>query len=95
MPQKGKKGARDVVLSGCLKSGSCLCGPLRISAISALSGSFNAETAEIRGGPQRRSSKSDSTGFVRLRGYELSFGIMSGIERWLGLPDKEFKNELE
>jgi len=30
-----------------------LCGPLRISAISALKGSFNAENTEIRRGPQR------------------------------------------
>ena len=30
-----------------------LCGPLRISATSALKGSFNAENAEIRRGPQR------------------------------------------
>ena len=32
---------------------SVLCGPLRISAFSALRGAFNAESAEIRRGPQR------------------------------------------
>jgi len=31
-----------------------LCGPLRISAFSAINGRFNAEVAEIRRGPQRR-----------------------------------------
>ena len=33
-----------------------LCGPLRISAISALKGYFSAEIAEIRRGPQREAS---------------------------------------
>jgi hypothetical protein len=33
-----------------------LCGPLRISAISALKGYFSAEIAEIRRAPQRRES---------------------------------------
>jgi len=32
---------------------SPLCGPLRISAFSALRGDFNAEDAEVRRGPQR------------------------------------------
>ena len=30
-----------------------LCGPLRISAVSAINGYFNAENAEVRRGPQR------------------------------------------
>jgi len=30
-----------------------LCGPLRISALSAVNGHFTAENAEIRRGPQR------------------------------------------
>src|SRR5262249_54308697 len=34
-------------------SDESLCGPLRISATSALRGRFNAERAEIRRGPQR------------------------------------------
>ena len=33
-----------------------LCGPLRISAISALRVNFNAEDAEIRRGPQRKAN---------------------------------------
>lgn len=31
-----------------------LCGPLRISAFSALKSYFNAEVAEVRRGPQRK-----------------------------------------
>ena len=35
-----------------------LCGPLRISAFSAINSIFNAEDAEIRRGPQRKASRS-------------------------------------
>jgi len=41
--------------SGDLISEVILCGPLRISAISAFNGYFNAEDAEIRRVPQRKS----------------------------------------